>query len=186
MNLKNKATSVEINLNKNIDTEEFIVSLKKNLGNQYKIKDRQQQNETIYKITQSEKWSGFLILSFILLIAIFNVVGSVTVLIIEKKKDIETFSYLGFPDKLIRKIFLYEGMLISVVGGAIGLLSGLILVLIQQRYGIIPMEGGFAVSSFPVALKVTDFVAVYAMVLAIGFAATVIPVNRISKNILKF
>ena len=186
MNLKNKATSVEINLNKNIDTEEFIASLKKKLGNQYKIKDRQQQNETIYKITQSEKWSGFLILSFILLIAIFNVVGSVTVLIIEKKKDIETFSYLGFPDKLIRKIFLYEGMLISVVGGAIGLLSGLILVLIQQRYGIIPMEGGFAVSSFPVAIKATDFIAVYAMVLVIGFAATVIPVNRISKNLLRF
>ncbi len=185
MNISRKATSLEMNLNKGVKLGEFINFLKTSLGDNFKIKDRRRQNETIYKITQSEKWSGFLILSFILLIAVFNVVGSVTVLILEKKQDIKTFYHMGFTSRMIKKVFLYEGMMISVVGGAAGLILGLVLVLLQQRFGLIPMEGSFAVTSFPVALKFTDFVAVYSMVIAIGFGATILPVNRIAKSILK-
>ncbi len=184
MNLKNKATSIEVLAKQNTDIISLKSKLDKILGKDYKLKDRRQQNEMIYKITQSEKWSGFLILSFILLIAIFNVVGSVTVLILEKKEDIETFSNLGFTGKLIRKIFLWEGMMISIVGGAAGLFLGVIIIILQQKFGLIPMEGSFAVSSFPVAMKFTDFLAVFAMVISIGFLATILPVKRISKSIL--
>lgn len=185
MNLKNKATSIEILADKNADIKALKKRLEKSIGDNYKLKDRRQQNEMIYKITQSEKWSGFLILSFILLIAIFNVVGSVTVLILEKKEDIKTFAHMGFSEKLIRKIFLWEGMMISVYGGIIGLVLGMVIILLQQKFGFIPMEGSFAVSSFPVTMKFTDFIAIFSMVIAIGFLATILPVKRISKSILK-
>ena len=184
MNIKNKATSIEILATKNADIESLKDRLKKNLGNNFRLKDRRQQNEMVYKITQSEKWSGFLILSFILLIAIFNVVGSVTVLILEKKEDIKTFSNMGFTEKLIRRVFLWEGMMISTVGGAIGLFLGVTIILLQQKFGIIPMDGNFVTSSFPVAMKFSDFLAVYGMVVSIGFLATLLPVKRISKSIL--
>ena len=185
MNIQNKATSIELALHdKSIDYK-VVKDLESALGTSYIIKDRNKQNATIYKITQSEKWSGFLILSFILLIAIFNVVGSITVLILEKKEDIKTLSYLGSTKSLVKKIFLYEGMLISVLGGAIGLILGVIIIIIQQQFGIIPMDGNFAVSAFPVAMKFTDFVAVYSIVLFIGFIAAILPVNRIARSILK-
>jgi len=185
MNLKNKATSIELLTHKNTDIKALKKRLHQIIGTNFKIKDRRQQNEMIYKITQSEKWSGFLILSFILLIAIFNVVGSVTVLILEKKEDIKTFSHMGFSEKLIRKVFLWEGMMISVVGGIIGLLLGVVVILLQQKFGFIAIDGSFAVSSFPVAMKLTDFIAIFTMVISIGFLATILPVNRISKSIFK-
>ena len=185
MNIENKATSIEILAQKDADNQSLKERLKETLGENYKLKDRRQQNEMVYKITQSEKWLSFLILSFILLIAIFNVVGSVTVLILEKKEDIKTFSDMGFTGKLIRKVFLWEGMMISAVGGFVGLVLGVVIILLQQKFGFIPMEGSFAVSSFPVAMKFIDFIAVYAMVISIGFLATILPVKRISKSILK-
>ena len=138
-----------------------------------------QQNEVMYKIMKSEKWSSFLILGFILLIAIFNVVGSTTVLIIEKRKDIKNLSHLGAQVSLIKRIFLFEGMMISLLGAIAGLVFGLVLILLQKNFGLIPMSGGFAVDAFPVAIKFTDFLAIFGLVVFIGFGASIYPVRKI-------
>jgi len=179
MGKDNDATSVELSLKKNANLENLQTQLQQLLGDDYIIKNRMQQNEVMYKIMQSEKWSSFLILGFILLIAIFNVVGSTTVLIIEKRKDIQSLSHLGAEERLIKHIFLYEGMLISLFGAIAGLTFGLILILLQKHFGLIPMSGGFAVDAFPVAVRITDFFAIFGLVIFIGFGASVYPVRKI-------
>ena len=179
MNQQQAATSIELGLQAGADAVSVQKQLEELLGPDYLIQNRMQQNEMMYKVMQSEKWSSFLILGFILLIAIFNVVGSTTVLIIEKRKDIKSLSHLGAKEKLIKRIFLFEGMLISLFGAIAGLLLGVILILLQKHYGLIPMSGGFAVDAFPVAMKFSDFVAIFTLVLAIGFGASIYPVRKI-------
>ena len=181
MNKKNVATSIELGLGKEADLNKTQSQVQDVLGNNYIVKNRMQQNEMMYKVMKSEKWSSFLILGFILLIAIFNVVGSTTVLIIEKRKDIQSLSYLGAETKLIRRIFLFEGMLISLFGAISGLILGLALILLQKYFGIVPMSGGFAVDAFPVAIKLTDFLAIFGLVLFIGFGASLYPIRKIDK-----
>ena len=179
MRKDNTATSIELGLTPNADLKSVQSQLQKLLGSDFIIKNRMQQNEVLYKIMQSEKWSSFLILGFILLIAIFNVVGSTTVLIIEKRKDIQSLSHLGAEEGLIKRIFLFEGMLISLFGVIAGLLLGLVLILLQKYFGLIPMSGGFAVDAFPVAMKLSDFLAIFALVVFIGFGASIYPVRKI-------
>ncbi|RUA25684.1 MAG: ABC transporter permease [Bacteroidetes bacterium] len=174
-----EATSIELGLSPSAKLDETQNQIKNLLGDDFVIKNRMQQNEVMYKIMKSEKWSSFLILGFILLIAIFNVVGSTTVLIIEKRKDIQSLSHLGAEERLIKRIFLFEGMLISLFGALSGLVLGLILVLLQKYFGLIPMSGGFAVDAFPVALQFTDFLAIFALVVFIGFGASIYPVRKI-------
>jgi lipoprotein-releasing system permease protein len=179
MGKEHAATSVELGLDQQTNLNEVQAQLQQLLGNDYIIKNRMQQNEVMYKIMKSEKWSSFLILGFILLIAIFNVVGSTTVLIIEKRKDIKSLSHLGAEENLIKRIFLFEGMLISLFGAILGLLLGLILIMLQKYFGIVPMSGGFAVDAFPVAMKISDFLAIFGLVLLIGFGASIYPVRKI-------
>lgn len=179
MSKEHVATSVELGLSQSANPDEVQQLLKALLGDKYVIKNRMQQNEVMYKIMKSEKWSSFLILGFILLIAIFNVVGSTTVLIIEKRKDIQSLSHLGAEEKLIKRVFLFEGMLISLFGAIAGLVLGLAFILIQKYFGIIPMSGGFAVDAFPVALQLTDFLAIFGLVVFIGFGASIYPVRKI-------
>ena len=179
MGKESSATSIELGLSPNADLDEVQSQLQKLLGKDFIIKNRMQQNEVMYKIMKSEKWSSFLILGFILLIAIFNVVGSTTVLIIEKRKDIRSISHLGAEESLIKRIFLFEGMLISLFGAIAGLILGFILVMLQKYFGIVPMSGGFAVDTFPVALRISDFFAIFGLVLFIGFGASIYPVRKI-------
>ena len=179
MGKENAATSIELGLTPTADLQKVQSALQTLLGDDYIIKNRMQQNEVMYKIMKSEKWSSFLILGFILLIAIFNVVGSTTVLIIEKRKDIQSLSHLGAEESLIKRIFLFEGMLISLFGAIAGLSFGFILILLQKYFGLIPMSGGFAVDAFPVAMKLTDFLAIFGLVVFIGFGASVYPVRKI-------
>ncbi len=181
MNTQGKATSIEIVTTHDDNINSIRKSLQKSLGPDFVVKDRKMLNETIYKITRGEKWSSFMILSFILLIATFNVVGSVTVLIIEKKKDIITLRNMGAPQSLIKRIFFFEGMMISFFGGIIGLGLGILVIILQQQYKIVPMEGNFAVEAFPVRLQLFDVISIFGMVNFIGLLATIIPVNRISR-----
>lgn len=179
MGKEHAATSIELGLTSKADLKKIQMQLQKLLGDDYIIKNRMQQNEVMYKIMKSEKWSSFLILGFILLIAIFNVVGSTTVLIIEKRKDIQSLSHLGAEERLIKRIFLFEGMLISLFGAISGLVLGFVLIILQEYFGIIPMSGGFAVDAFPVAIKLTDFLAIFGLVVFIGFGASIYPVRKI-------
>ena len=149
------------------------------LGERFKVQDRYEQHEFIYKVMSSEKWSSFLILSFILVIASFNLLGSLTMIIIDKKNDIFILESMGADRSLIRRIFLFEGWLISVSGAIGGLVLGIILVWAQKNFELLklPGDGSFAISAYPVELQFPDVAATFLIVLAIGFLAAWYPVK---------
>lgn len=177
-------TSVEIALTKNADLESVQKQIRQKLGPEYLVKNRFEQQETLYRIMHSEKWAIFLILSFILLIATFNVIGSLSMLILDKKKDIAILHSLGADNQLIRKIFLAEGMLVSLSGAIAGILLGTFICLIQQHFGLIKInaEGGsFLISAYPVLMQGRDFIFVFFTVSIIGMLAAWVPVRNIGK-----
>jgi lipoprotein-releasing system permease protein len=135
-----------------------------------------QQNELLYKILNSEKWAIFLILTFVLIIAIFNIIGSLTMLVIDKRKDIAILSSMGASKSLIRRIFFLEGMMISGIGCLIGLAVALAFCLIQQKTGFVKMDDGPnpLLESYPIGLKISDFVLVTLTVLGISAIASAI------------
>ena len=141
------------------------------------VKDRIQQNESLYKMMKYEKASLFLILVFIIIIIGFNIFGSLSMLIIEKQEDIGTFRSMGAPDPLIRRFFVLEGWMISLLGLAIGLVLGIGLTLIQQKFGVIPMPGNYLVSSYPVQLQWSDVLITSLSVAVIGYLIALIPVS---------
>lgn len=183
MELNNKATSVELKLNK-VNEEKFIEELKIKLGNNYLIRNRFQQHELLYKIMRSEKWAVFLILAFIIVIATFNVIGSLTMLIVEKKKDIDILQSLGANNNLIKRIFLIEGLLITLAGAFGGLILGFIVCYIQYTFGIIKLGGAgtFVIDAYPVKILWSDFIYVFLVVSVIGFIAAWIPARQILKE----
>jgi ABC-type lipoprotein release transport system permease subunit len=177
-------TGIEIGLVKGSDYEKIQSQLQTLLGSSYSVKNRFQQEATLYKIMKSEKWAIFLILSFILLIATFNVVGSLSMLIIDKKRDIATLRSLGAGQAMIRRIFLSEGLMISLIGAISGLILGGIICLLQQHYGFVKLgaaDSTFVVNSYPVHMQVTDFIFVFLTVMCIGILAAWYPVHNIRK-----
>jgi lipoprotein-releasing system permease protein len=177
-------SSIELKINPSYNPDRIQEELKILLGNEFEVKNRYEQQEFVYKIMQSEKWAIFLILSFILVIASFNIIGSLSMLIIEKKKDIETLRNLGANLQLIRKIFLLEGWMISVLGALSGLILGSIICIIQQQFGLIKIQGGesFVIDTYPVSMELTDFLFVFGTVLLIGYLAAWYPVRYISRK----
>lgn len=177
---KDELSALEIAVVPGASREQVKASLRRLLCENYAVKDRFQQQELLYKIMQSEKWAVFLILAFILLIATFNVVGSLSILILDKRKDIAVLKSLGADNRIIRNIFLTEGIMISFAGAFLGLLLGAAICYVQQRFGLIRLGGvdsSFVVSHYPVQMEAVDFVLVFATVMAIGFAATWLPVR---------
>jgi lipoprotein-releasing system permease protein len=175
-------TSVEIALTQGADPQTTQDQIKKNLGPGFHVKNRFEQQETLYRIMHSEKWAIFLILSFILIIATFNVIGSLSMLILDKKKDIAILHSLGADNRLVRKIFMAEGLLVSLSGALAGLLLGTAICLVQQHFGLVKInaEGGsFLISAYPVLMKFSDFFYVFITVSLIGFFAAWIPVRNI-------
>ena len=153
-------------------------------GPQYEVKNRLQQQAFLYKVMRSEKWAIFFILTFILVVAAFNVIGSLTMLVIEKKKDIQILHSLGASARTIRRVFLTEGLLISLGGALSGLLLGGLICWLQLRFGIISIqaEGTFIIDAYPVAVKATDLLLVGLTVTAIGLLASIIPANYILRK----
>ena len=151
------------------------------LGDGYKIADRQEQHASFYKMMQLEKLMAFLILSFILLIAAFNIIGTLSMLIFEKKESIFTFRSMGATKRMITRIFLIEGWMISLVGVIAGLVIGIALVLAQQHYGFLKFQGGgsFIVDAYPVALEWSDVILVLVTVSTIGLLGAWYPVRVI-------
>jgi lipoprotein-releasing system permease protein len=180
-----ETSAIEITLNKNVKIKEVKSKLESLLSKNFTIKTRFEQQEILYKIMVTEKLAIFLILSFILLIAAFNIMGSLTMLTIDKKKDIVVMRSLGASDALIKRIFLYEGMLISLFGGIFGMLTGAFVCFLQQTYGIVKInsgEGTFVVNNYPVNMQLSDFGIVLGIVLCIGFLASWLTVRRISSK----
>lgn len=172
-------TSIELKLktNSNIDkTKKAITAI---LGEKYNVKNRMEQQESFFNIMKIEKWITFLILSFILLIASFNIIGSLSMLIIDKKNDINTLESLGANKTTIRRIFLIEGWLISFVGAFVGVSLGTILCLVQEKIGIIKLGPGFVVDAYPVITNSGDILLIFSTVLVMGLIAAWYPVRYI-------
>ena len=154
----------------------FIHQMQERFGPSFRVLDRFRQNESLYKMMRYEKAAIFLILIFIIIIIAFNIFGSLSMLIIEKQEDIGTLGSLGAQPRLIRRIFVLEGWLISLLGLAAGVLAGLGLAWLQQRFGFVKMPGGFLVQSYPVIVQWTDIVLTVAGVALIGYLIALLPV----------
>ena len=178
-----EVTAVELKLTPDADEKTVKSYISKALGSNYKVLDRYQQQEEFFNMLQIEKWVTYLILSFILLIAIFNIVGSLSMLIIEKKEDVKILSGLGAEESLIKNIFLFEGWLISVIGAFVGIIIGVALCYIQMEFGIIKLAstaGTYLVDAYPVSLVFSDVALIFLTVISMGFAASYIATRKIS------
>lgn len=156
--------------------KELVNTLETMLGDGFTVSDRIQQNESLFKMMKYEKASVFLILIFIIIIIAFNVFGSLSMLIIEKGEDIGTFRSMGAKESMVRKFFVLEGWLISMLGLLIGVVAGVLIALAQQKFGIIKLPGNYLVSSYPVVLQWTDVLLTFVSVSVIGYLIALIPV----------
>ena len=178
-------SSIEINLQKGVDPDVFKLNIEEQLGAAFVVKDRIEQNKALYNILGTEKWAVYIILTFILIIAIFNIIGSLTMLVIDKMKDIAILSGLGAGKSLIKRIFLFEGMMITMSGCILGLVAGLLFCLLQQKTGLIKMSQDTVMMSnaYPVGLKWKDFVLVFVTVSIFSFVASALSSNLSVKKI---
>ena len=178
---EDKATNVEVFTTQNADINKVKKTVSAIIGANYSVKNQQEQQETLYKIMRSEKWAVYVILTFILILATFNVVGSLSMLMIDKRKDTEILKAMGADNSLIQRIFLNEGLLISVAGGIIGLLLGIVLVLLQQQFGFIKFGtggGNYVVDAYPVLLKFKDVLLIFATILVVGCTSALLTVRH--------
>lgn len=179
-------SSIEVRVSDKENINAIQANVQKLFGASFKVQNRQQQQELFYRIMKYEKWAIFMILTFILLVASFNIIGSLSMLIIEKKKDISTFHSMGADSLLIRRVFLYEGMMISLFGAIIGLLLGLFVCWLQIKYGLIRLQGSgsFIIDAYPVSIRIGDILLAFITVLGIGYLAAWYPVKYIIRNYL--
>ncbi|MBR6438728.1 MAG: FtsX-like permease family protein [Bacteroidales bacterium] len=180
------ASDIEIFTNQSANLNKIKKDIQKIVGIEYNVRDQYEQQSTLYKMMKSEKLAVYLILVFILIMATFNVIGSLSMLIIEKKKDTNTLRSMGADNSLIRSIFLNEGTIISVVGGILGLIIGIIAVLLQQYVGFIRLgdgTGSYIVEYYPVALQLQDVLLVLATITIIGGIAAFTTVRISMKNL---
>ncbi len=176
-----RISSLELALDPIANMAEVREVLQEKLGAEYVVKDRYQQNELLYKIMKSEKWAVFMILSFILMISIFNVIGSLTMLILEKKKDINILRSMGASEELIQRIFVLEGVFISMIGAVAGLVLGLLVCFAQIQFELVKLNSGgnYIVQSYPVEVQPLDVLYVFLVVASIGLLAAWLPVRKV-------
>jgi len=178
-------TGLEMSLDPSADVDKVKKRLLEETGGKFKILDRYEQQSDIFKIMEVEKLVSYIFLTFIILIACFNIIGSLSMLIIDKREDIKTLHNLGASNRDISRIFLFEGWLISVVGAVIGILIGVGLCLLQQEYGFLKFgdsSGNYIIDVYPVSVKITDIILVFVTVAIIGFLAVWYPVKHFSNK----
>ena len=187
MQYEGEVTSMEIQLKDLNNYKKCQEKIQEIVGSAYIVKNKYQQEETLFKTMQSEKLIIYVILAFILLVAAFNIIGSLGMLILEKRSDTSILRNMGAPESMIRSIFLYEGMLISIVGGLIGMLVGAIICLIQQIFHIVKLGNGgnYLIQHYPVSMHLTDFIWVGITILAISIITSSIPALALKKANLK-
>ena len=176
-------TGLEIKLADGARVSAVRSSLEKSLGPDYRVLDRYMQHPSLYRMMRYEKFAIFLILIFVVIIVAFNIFGSLSMLIIEKEGDMETLRSMGADDRTVRKIFVLEGWLISLLGLAAGLVVGIGLVLLQQATGIVSMPGNFAISAYPVVLQAGDVILTAAGVAAIGLLISLLATGGRNKEL---
>ena len=181
-------SSLELRLKPNSDFERVKKRIQQVAGEKYNVMDRYEQQDDTFRIMKIEKLIAYIFLTFILMVACFNIIGSLSMLIIDKKNDVITLRNLGASDHQITQIFLFEGRLISAFGAVIGIALGLLLCWIQQTYGIISLgssEGSFVVNAYPVSVHPLDVIIIFLTVLAVGFLAVWYPVHHFSHRLLR-
>jgi lipoprotein-releasing system permease protein len=179
-------TSIEIKFNENANPKSVQKSIKEIFGKGFVVKNQYEQQEIFYKVMRSERLAIFFILTLILIIASFNIIGSLTMLIIEKERDIEILKSLGADNNLIQKIFIFEGWLISIIGAVAGVFLGFVICWLQQTYGIVKLQSdSLIMDAYPVVIKLKDFIIVPGTVLLIGYWAAWYPVRFLTKKFLK-
>lgn len=178
----NEVSTIEISLNDGADLEDVQAQLALTLGDKFVVKNRYQLNDVLFKTLESEKLWTFIILAFILIIATFNIIGALTMLIIEKKKDIKTLYCMGADNTLISRIFMGEGFLITAIGAVLGLTLGLIICLIQIKFQFVAFNELSDIPYYPINLQIKDFVWIISLIMLIGFFAALYPVRVFTRN----
>ncbi len=182
-------SSLELRLKPGSDFEKVKAEMQEIAGNRFYVRDRYEQQDDTFRIMKIEKLMAYIFLTFILVIACFNIIGSISMLMIDKKNDVVTLRNLGATDKQIVHIFLFEGRMISVMGAVIGIAIGLLLCWLQQQYGIVRLgqsEGSFIVDAYPVSVHPWDIVLIFFTVIAVGFLSVWYPVRYFAKRLLAF
>lgn len=181
-----EVSAINLKLSSDASADAVKRKLKQHLGEEFRVEDRYEQQADTYRIMEIEKLISFLFLTFILLIACFNVIGSLSMLILDKRADVETLRNLGATDKQIVRVFLFEGRMITFIGAVIGIILGLTLCFLQQEYGLISLGtgGDFVVDAYPVSVHAFDVVIVFITVLVVGFLSVWYPVNYLSRRLL--
>ena len=183
--MNDMVSAVEIGLIEGVSDKEVESKIAAVLGDKFTIKTQFEQHELFYRVMQSEKWAIFLILGFVLIIASFNILGSLSMLIIDKKADIAILQSMGANQKLIRTIFLFEGWMISILGAIFGLILGVFICWLQIEFGLLKVpgnDGSFIFSSYPVEIRLTDLFIIFLLVSGIGFLAAWYPIRFISNK----
>ncbi|WP_294720731.1 FtsX-like permease family protein [Prevotella sp.] len=181
-------SSLQIRLKNGSDLDKVKAEMQSIAGNRFKVLDRYEQQQDTFRIMQVEKFIAYIFLTFILIVASFNIIGSISMLIIDKKDDVVTLRNLGATDRQITQIFLFEGRLISVFGAVVGILVGLLLCWLQQQFGLVALgqsSGTFVVDAYPVSVHPEDVAVIFFTVILVGFIAVWYPVRYFSKRLLR-
>jgi lipoprotein-releasing system permease protein len=180
-------TSLELRLKPGSDFESVKKQIRQLCGEQFRVQDRFEQQDDTFKIMKIEKLIAYIFLTFILIVACFNIIGSLSMLIIDKRDDVVTLRNLGATDRQITQVFLFEGRLISAIGAFVGIAFGLLLCWLQQQFGIVALgssSGSFVVNAYPVSVHPEDIILVFITVMAVGFLAVWYPVRYFSRRLL--
>ena len=180
-------TALELKLKPGTSVSRAKAEIRKTVGDRYKVSDRMEQQQELYNVMRIEKTVAYLFLTFILLIASFNIIGSVSMLIIDKRDDVQTLRHLGASEKLLFRIFLYESRMIALLGAVIGVAVGFLLCIIQEQFGVIKLgssAGNFIVDAYPVSVQLSDLVLVLLTVIVVGFSSVWYPVKYLTHRFL--
>lgn len=179
----NRVSAVEVSLRRGTDLQKEKAGIEQLFGKDYLVQTRYEQNRSLYQVMQTEKWFVYAILIFILAIAAFNIIGCLSMLVIEKRKDITILKAMGATQGLVQRIFLAEGLLIGIVGASIGTSLAILVCLGQQRFGWLKLGGGtFVVDTYPVSMQFSDFLLVWLTILVIALAASWYPSLRAARQ----
>lgn len=186
-NQQGMLSQLELRLKPGSNLDAVKAEMREIAGEKYRVLDRMEQQADTFRIMKIEKFIAYIFLTFILAVACFNIIGSLSMLIIDKKEDVTTLRNMGATDKQITRIFLFEGRMISVIGAVIGILLGLLLCWLQQEYGLVALgqsSGSFVVDAYPVSIHPEDIIVVFLTVVAVGFVSVWYPVRYFAKRLL--
>ena len=182
-----EVSALELRLFPEADVQEVKHAISNIMGEGFTVKDRYEQQEATFKVVKIEKFISYLFLCFILMVACFNIISSVSMLILDKRDNANTLRSLGAPDGMVARIFIYEGNLIALIGAIVGLVLGIVLCLLQQHFGLIGLggDGQFVVSAYPVRVKFTDIVLVFFSVVVVSAISVWLPIRLVNKYFMK-